>query len=600
MHSRAERTHPPSLKHFLWEAIWPYRYGFMLMLLAYLAWPIEQVLFPALLAEVVDRLTQYTGDKAAIFGALTVPLSIWLVSIALLECGYRLQGWLMARYMPLVQADLRMQLTEYCHGHSYGFFADHFAGNIAHKIADLPKSGAEIITLLLQLFFPALCIGIATLALLVVVHPMLACVLGLWFVAHSGYCAWFSMRSNVLSARHAEMLARVQGGIVDSITNILNVKLFARLQQEMKRISALQQQETNAHKRALFYMERVKLVLGALSNIAYIPILFYVIYLWQQDELTVGGVVLAITLTNNIMITAWRTGLEFPRLFALVGTCRQALALLRTPHSIVDAPQAVPLSVQGGEIRFEAVSFAYGKGTALFHEKSLVIPAGRKVGLVGYSGSGKSSLVHLLLRFYVPDAGTIRIDGQDIASVTQASLRAAIALIPQDPMLFHRTIAENIGYGRPEATEADIIEAARKADCDSFIRQLPRGYATRVGERGIKLSGGQRQRIAIARAILKNAPILVLDEATAALDSLTEHGIQHQLLQLMHGKTTLVIAHRLSTLLAMDELVVLDKGVVVERGTHAELLQRGQHYAHMWALQSGGFLPERKEEADGQ
>jgi ATP-binding cassette subfamily B protein len=277
-----------------------------------------------------------------------------------------------------------------------------------------------------------------------------------------------------------------------------------------------------------------------------------------------------------------------------LGKCSQALTIITTEHEITDRPEAKPLHVTQGEIIFDNVTFHYLANNRLFENKHVEIAAGSKVGLVGFSGSGKTTFVNLILRFFDIGGGRITIDGQDIASVTQDSLRAQISMIPQDTSLFHRSLMENIRYGRLDATDEEVIEAAKKAHCHEFICQLPEGYNALVGERGVKLSGGQRQRIAIARAILKNAKILILDEATSALDSVTEQYIQESLETLMRGCTTIVIAHRLSTLSAMDRILVFDKGHIIEDGTHRELLEQNGHYARMWHMQAGGFLPEKE------
>jgi ATP-binding cassette subfamily B protein len=283
-----------------------------------------------------------------------------------------------------------------------------------------------------------------------------------------------------------------------------------------------------------------------------------------------------------------------PRFFKSVGIASQALSLMNDPQDVNDAPNTPPLIVNKGEIVFENVSFHYGE-KQLFANKDVHIKGGEKVGLVGYSGAGKSTFVNLILRFYPVDKGRILIDGQDIASVTLESLRNQVALIPQDPLLFHRTLEDNIRYGNTSASKNDVYQAAKMAHCDEFIRRCPQGYDSLVGERGTKLSGGERQRIAIARAMLAGSPILILDEATSSLDSVTEQYIQESLEILMQNRTTIVIAHRLSTLAKMDRILVFDKGKVVEEGSHQELLAKRGHYAHMWQMQAGGFLPESLE-----
>ncbi len=294
----------------------------------------------------------------------------------------------------------------------------------------------------------------------------------------------------------------------------------------------------------------------------------------------------------NLALVVWTVADKAPEFFQSIGIAKQALSVMQDPQDILDHPQAVALKVKQGEIVFENVSFCYGK-RKIFHNKNLHIAPGEKVGLVGYSGAGKSTFVNLILRFFPVEKGRILIDGQDIAAVTLESLRSSIALIPQDPTLFHRTLEENIRYGDVEASQDEVLIAAKLAHCDEFIKACPKGYNSLVGERGTKLSGGERQRIAIGRAMLLKAPILLLDEATSALDSVTEKYIQESLDKLMKNRTTIIVAHRLSTLSKMDRILVFDQGKVIEQGTHLELLSKKSHYAHMWQMQAGGFLPDR-------
>lgn len=296
-----------------------------------------------------------------------------------------------------------------------------------------------------------------------------------------------------------------------------------------------------------------------------------------------------------MLILTWWTAEQFVIFFKDLGLSRQALSLITVPHEIVDAPNAKPLIVNEGKIEFHNVTFNYAPHKNIFYEKNIIIEPGENIGLVGFSGSGKTTFVHLMLRFFDIQSGKILIDGQDISKVTQASLREHIAMIPQDTMLFHRTLMENIRYGREDASEKEVIEASKKAACHEFINDLPEKYHSIVGEGGVKLSGGQRQRIAIARAILKKAPILILDEATSALDSATERIIQDSLWELMQGRTTIVIAHRLSTLSRLDRILVFEDGEIIESGTHDELLEKCGHYASLWELQSDGVIPGNED-----
>jgi ATP-binding cassette subfamily B multidrug efflux pump len=319
------------------------------------------------------------------------------------------------------------------------------------------------------------------------------------------------------------------------------------------------------------------------------------IALWTNGKIEVGAIAMALPLSWQILAMAGWVAFNITAIFENVGTVQEGIQSIAQPHRLADRPDAKPLRVTQGAIRFEHVRFGYGRETGVIQDLSLDIRPGERVGLIGHSGAGKSTLVNLLLRFFELDSGRILIDRQDIAKVTQESLRTQIAVVTQDTSLLHRSIRDNIRYGRPESTDEEIVAAAKRAHAHDFIADLVdwkgrRGYDAHVGERGVKLSGGQRQRIAIARVILKNAPILILDEATSALDSEVEAAIQEQLADLMEGKTVIAIAHRLSTIARMDRLVVLDKGRIVEEGPHAALLQAGGHYARLWQRQSGGFV----------
>ncbi|MBI3900674.1 MAG: ATP-binding cassette domain-containing protein, partial [Chlamydiia bacterium] len=327
------------------------------------------------------------------------------------------------------------------------------------------------------------------------------------------------------------------------------------------------------------------------ATICFIGINGFVIYLWLHHQITTGEVAQVFGTMWNIAAVMWAVGGALPAFFQAFGIAKQAYSVMLDPQDMGDKPDAKELKVKAGEIVFENVSFHYGE-KKLFSNKQANIRGGEKVGLVGFTGAGKSTFINLILRFFPLHSGQILIDGQNIADITLESLRRQIALIPQDPTLFHRTLRENISYGKPEAAEKEILNAAKLAHCDEFIRNIPAGYEAKVGERGTKLSGGEKQRIAIARAMLVDAPILILDEATSSLDSVTEKYIQDSLEKLMQNRTTLVIAHRLSTLSRMDRILVFDKGKIVEEGTHAALMNINGLYTKMWNMQVGGFLPD--------
>jgi ABC-type multidrug transport system fused ATPase/permease subunit len=387
--------------------------------------------------------------------------------------------------------------------------------------------------------------------------------------------------------------------VVDVITNIRNVFFFANQtleDEQLKRYTGEERDRRRASYRAVVRLRSVQYVMDIAMWIVFVG---GALYAWVHRLIGAGDFVMITTLTSSLLQTAYNIGQRIPEFYDQLGSARESIETLIVPATIVDRPGAPELKVTRGAIHFERVAFAYdapvkdkaGRARNVVKAFELTIPAGQRVGLVGPSGAGKTTLMGLLLRMHDVAEGAIRIDDQDIREVTQESLRRSIALIPQDTSLFHRSLLENIRYGRPDATDAEVELAARRAHAHEFIVELDRGYDTMVGERGIKLSGGQRQRIAIARAILKDSPILLLDEATSALDSHSEHIIQAAMREAMAGKTVIAIAHRLSTVMDMDRLVVLDRGSIVADGSHSELLTRGGLYADLWRRQSGGFNP---------
>lgn len=556
-------------------------------------------MWPVVLMMVIDGIMNYTGDRADIWRHLMVPLvmgaSLWIF----VEMCFRLGGILQARVFPRMEASMRMDMFDYVQQHSQRYFSNHFAGSIANKISDMPQSASHLFQLITGLFLPViLALGIS-IVLFGLVNPLFALILGGWVAIHFAICLLFSKKCDHYANVHAEARSTLQGKIVDSLSNYLNVKLFSGHRFEKKFVYKYQTDEVIKHQKSLLYVEKMKAALGIVCFLmAGIGMNWFMLYAWQKEMITTGEVVFIFNTSWNITQMTWIAGLEFPTMFRDLGVCRQALTVVQAFHDVKDVPGAKELKVSKGEIAFNAVTFHYQSNTKLFQNKSVFIRAGEKVGLVGFSGSGKSTFVSLILRYYDVESGKIIIDGQNISEVTQSSLRAAIATIPQDASLFHRSLMENIRYGNLNATDEEVMTASKKAHCQEFIERLPEGYSTMVGERGVKLSGGQRQRIAIARAILKNAPILILDEATSALDSMTEKLIQESLHNLMEGRTTLVIAHRLSTLSGMDRILVFKEGKIVEEGSHDYLINNGGHYAEMWQMQTGGILPEKLDDEE--
>lgn len=584
---------PQSFFPFIWHFAKKQGKSFAASQLFSLGWALDNTLWPILLMVIVDTISQHSEDRSAMWQFLAFPIIMGLTLWISIDLCYRFSGIILAKALPKFEADIRSSMFNYVQRHSYSYFSNHFAGTIANKISDMPQSCTRILQSVIQLFNPVIFALIISIFLFSRINLYFACILIVWIILHIGVSLFFARKCSNLSNVHAEARSELSGKNVDSLSNNNNVRLFARFNYETKYFQKYQDEEQAKHHDSLWYIEKMKIGMSIFSFLGTgIAMNGYMLYSWQQGYLTTGEVVYIFNTTWNVVMMAWFASLELPGLYREIGICTQALSIIQDPHDVVDAPDAKPLKITKGVIKFENVTFHYRPNQNIFENKNIIINAGEKVGLVGFSGSGKTTFAHLILRYFDVEKGRILIDDQDISLVTQDSLRSQIAFIPQDASLFHRTLIENIRYGCLEATDDDVVEAARQAHCDEFIERLSDGFHTMVGERGLKLSGGQRQRIAIARAMLKNSPILILDEATSALDSITERLIQDSLQHLMQGRTTIVIAHRLSTLSGMDRILVFEEGRIIEEGSHDELLADQGHYAAMWGMQAGGFLPE--------
>jgi ATP-binding cassette, subfamily B, multidrug efflux pump len=477
---------------------------------------------------------------------------------------------------------------------SWTFFQNDFAGRIANRVMQTGPSLRESVVIATHAIWYILVYGTTAILVLASLDLRLAIPVVLWFASYVVALRYFVPRLRSRSRRLSEARSTLTGRIVDSYTNILTVKLFARPSDEDAFVRAAVDDHTELFRGQLRMMTALAVVMQLLNAVLMVATAALAVWLWSEGRADVGAIATAVPLAWQIANMAGWVAQSVTSIFENVGTVQDGMRSIAVPRQMPDRADAVPLQVSRGAVRFEGVRFGYGTARGVLHGIDLAIAPGERVGLVGPSGAGKSTLVHLLLRFYDLDQGRILIDGQDIAAMTQESLRGHIAMVTQDTSLLHRSIRDNIRYGRPEASEAEVQEAARRAHALDFIEELEdwqgrRGMDAHVGERGVKLSGGQRQRIALARVILKNAPILILDEATSALDSEVEAAIQEQLDDLMKGRTVIAIAHRLSTISRMDRLVVLNHGRTVESGAHGELLRRGGTYARLWRRQSGGF-----------
>ncbi len=590
---------PTTLPKFLWYFAKRYPLYCLGFIFVAIAWATNTSLVPYAMKLVIDRVSSW-DNTGSLFSLVIFPAVLYVSLGCIIGTVFRFYDWLYLKAFPKMKIEIIEEMFSYVEKHSYSYFQHNFAGSLGNKINDMAKGAISVISHLFDYFLSrllALVIGSITMFL---VHPYFALVLVSWSTIFLLACTITFKKAQKYSEAYSESRSTVVGKVVDSIGNILNVKLFAREGYESRYLRRYLEVAASKDRDQLWYLLKVKCFYEASIISLDIIMMSLLIYQRSENNITVGDFALILTLTMFLIEGFYSLALQLVPFSDEVGTCKQALSIVSPKHEIVDSPDAKPLQVSAGKIVFDKVNFQYKKGQKVFTNKSITINPGEKVGLVGFSGSGKSTFVNLILRFFDVNSGQILIDDQDIKTVTQESLRNQIAMIPQDPVLFHRSLAENIGYGRLNASEEEIIACSKKAHCHEFVEKLQEGYQSLVGERGVKLSGGQRQRIAIARAILKNAPILILDEATSSLDSVTENYIQESLTLLMEGRTTLVIAHRLSTLFHMDRILVFSEGKVIEDGTHAQLLDLNGHYAKLWEMQAGGFLNDPTDEDEEQ
>lgn len=583
---------PRSIGQFIWHFIKKSPWSYALFFIAPVAMILESNVIPYSLKMIVDGISNHQGGKATIFQEIAPALWLgggaWFTFIIIL----RLQNWWQAYLVPQFQATIRMTVFGYLIQQSHHFFSNQLAGNLANKVSDLPRSIEAIRKIISWNVLTTFAAILVSLVFMLTINVRFAVILLGWVVVQLVISLYSAKHINKLAKVNSEDKSELNGKIVDSLSNINTVKLFAQNEYEKKYVWQTQSKEIESNKKMVLFINLFRMLVDVPVTIMLAVMIYSVITFWQRGIISTGDLVFIFTTSFSIMNQMWSLSNALSDLFIEIGIVKQALSVLALPIEIKDVDGAVDLQVTHGKIEFENVTFHHKEGLQLFNNKSLIIPAKQKVGLVGYTGSGKTTFINLLLRYFDVQNGCIKIDNQDISKVTQYSLRQSISMIPQDTYLFHRTLLENIQYGKEDADKDAIFSASYLANCIDFIQNLPEDFATVVGERGTKLSGGQRQRIAIARAFLHQSSILVLDEATSQLDSLTEEYIQESLQQLCENKTTIVVAHRLSTLLHMDRILVFDKGVIVEDGSHQELLAQNGLYKSMWDAQTEGFLPE--------
>jgi ATP-binding cassette subfamily B multidrug efflux pump len=565
--------------------------------------------FEALLFAMLGRIVDWLGDQAPARlweerGGTLMWLGIALVaSIAVVALQTIVKHQTLAVNLPM---RLRWNFHRLMLGQSMAFYQDEFAGRITAKVMQTALAVRETLFVLADVLV-AMTVYVATMIVLAaVLDRQLMLPFAVWLALYIAALCFFVPRLGKIGKAQADARAMMTGRITDAYTNIATVKLFSHAHREAGFARAAMQDFMLTGYGQMRLVSAFEITNHALSMGLTAGMAGMGLWLWSQGAVGVGAVAAATAMALRLQGMSHWIMWEMTSLFENIGTVQDGMKTLSRPRTVLDAPDAATLTVPRGEVRFEHVGFRYGAdpseaGRRVIDDLTLTVAPGEKIGLVGRSGAGKSTLVNLLLRFHDLESGRILIDGQDIAHVTQDSLRAHIGMVTQDTSLLHRSVADNIAYGQPKASAAAIRAAAERAEAHDFIETLGdpngrRGYEAHVGERGVKLSGGQRQRIAIARVMLKDAPILLLDEATSALDSEVEAAIQASLYKLMEGKTVVAIAHRLSTIAAMDRLIVLDQGRIVEQGDHRSLLAQGGLYARLWAHQSGGFLGEEDDE----
>ncbi len=585
-----------SVGSFIMRSIRPFKWLISGQVFVAIVWAIDISLRPYIIKVILNVIAD--SPRNEVVEKLWAPAGFYLLVSVVIVIVFRYYDWVALKLFPGIKKYVGMALMDRMMDHSHQMYQNQFTGGLSNKISDVMNGVANIVRIFVDKFFSQ------TLSLFIAVYTVwtvdikFAFGLLVWVIIFLSISLGTAPRTRELSDKAAAVRTSMMGHIVDIFSNMMSVRLFSTKNTEHANLDNIMENHVKAEqKRDRFFMN-----VHAIQGFCFI--IFQAICLWwlvkgiEAQTMTAGDFALILSINIAMVDHLWVISHDVKEFAEYLGNVTQGLRIVTAPIEIPDKPNAKNIALSKGKIVFDNVRFHYKGTEPLFKNKSITINSGQKVGLVGFSGSGKTTFVNLILRLFDVTGGAILIDGQDIRDITQKSLRKAIAMIPQEPTLFNRTLMENIRYGKMNASEKEVITAAEKAHAHDFIRLIPEKYQVMVGERGVKLSGGQRQRIAIARAILKNSPILILDEATSQLDSMTETLIQESLWYLMEKKTCLVIAHRLSTLLHMDRIIVFDRGKIVQDGTHEDLMNQPGLYKSLWEAQIGGFLPSEDEEGE--
>ncbi|MEK7564333.1 MAG: ABC transporter ATP-binding protein [Patescibacteria group bacterium] len=576
--------------YYLWPHIKKHWVAFLLVFIGYTIGIIfDSILKPLIVQHLIDLFSSGL-DKDLILDKAMQYVFLIASCLVLLNVGFRTGDFAMAYFESNVMKRLYDFTFDRLLAHSYRFFSNNFSGSLIAKSRRFTKSFETFFDVIAFNIWFSLVNLVAVFVVLFFKIPFLAFMFLGWSVLYVLIIMLFLRKKIKYDAIEASADSLVTGRFADAISNILNIKIFSSDAKEKENFRSFTNDEEKKRRKAWYFGNFQNLTQSILMAIFRIVVLIINIRFWYVGKISLGMFVLIEAYMNNLFDILWRFGVSFNKMIKALTDMQEVVDIFDTPIDITDVKNPEFLKSKEGTVNFKNISFAYRGGGKVLNNFNLEIKSGERIGLVGYSGAGKSTITKLLLRFVDTNEGEIMIDDQNIKNITQNDLRSVVSYVPQESVLFHRTIGENIAYSKPNATQEEIIEVAKKAHAHEFILNLQKGYDTLVGERGIKLSGGERQRVAIARAMLKDSPVLVLDEATSSLDSVSESYIQDAFNELMKGKTTIVIAHRLSTIQKMDRIIVLDEGKIAEEGTHKELLEKGGIYADLWSHQTGGFM----------